>query len=1387
MLIEAIELNHIMTERCANLIIMGNIIKTFVKLIIVLLLFRPSLADVIIITDPSESIQTGIDNAMHGDTVLVGPGLYEEQLVFSDKSIILTSRYFFSRDTSDIINTIIDGNNGAYVISIESTVDSTTSIIGFTIQNGDDGIFPAAKFNLLNSRIINCSDGVDYESGSGGLCKDNLFENNSDDGIDLDGSVEIVIDNNIIINNGDDGIEIRLHEYAGPLLNITIKNNFISGNDEDGIQLIDYPDVSDREYHILNNLIVNNAMAGIGCMSDGNTVENYEGASIIEPIFVIDNTIYGNEYGVTGGDNLIAKNNIIANCNETAMKNVDNNSIISFSNLWNNGLDFDNCNIDDSTLVFADPAFVAADSGDFHLTHLSASIDIGDTLSIKDPDSTRNDAGPFYYHQSLSDFSLISPSSDTLLKTTTPHFAWRASKPFGKDTVTYDLYYSLDSLATDSLIQIIYNIVDTSYTVMDTLRDFSRYQWKVLAKNPWSLQNWSSERWTFSINTDSASPVISDTLPVLNFNEDDSLSVLDSFWYPFIDDDATPDSLLRYQILGCNKVSVLSKEDTNIFKSELNWFGMDSLQLSVTDLGDSTSSSIFFVSVNPINDIPLIHDLPDSVSFFADSSIGINFWDYISDVETPDSLLFLSFRSIPDSIITDYQNSTGLLTISSSGFVGNADLVVTVTDDSLASDRDTIQVISHYRDILPPEIIEPLPLINFNEDDSLNVSNTNWYPYIYDEGTADSLLTISIYDGSRVSVSSLGDSYLFYAIPDWFGLDTLQFSTTDLKNFTSYAPLFVSVNPVNDLPGFTNLPSNVYFYSDSLTELNLWNYVSDIETPDSLLKFDLHASPDSIHFDFQDSTGLLTISSSGFIGMVELEVSVTDEFNGIISDTMKVYSIFRDINPPLISEPLPTIQFNEDDSLFVLNSFWYPYISDEDTHDSLLIYNISGGTNISIINYDDSSLLRAGVNWYGSDTLLLTVSEPGNLANSASFDVIVHPVNDPPEFHNLPDSVSFYADSTIAIDIWNYVSDVETPDSLLNWIFKASADSLIIDFQNSTGKVFLSSVGFIGKSDLFITVIDDSNGTAIDTINVISVYRDVVPPLIIEPLPLVNINEDDSVFVLNSFWYPYVYDEGTADSLLTFHISQGKNVTITDHDTSTLLKPSLNWYGSDTLQLSVTDSENLTSSSTFSVSVKSVNDPPVISSLPDSITIEHQSVYSLHIWDFVEDIETPDSSLIYNFQPYPDSLQINFIDSTGIIELTPIGNITIVMVYIQVSDDNNATANDSILIKINRVTSLETDYNALIPDEFVLNQNYPNPFNPVTTITFGVPEKSAVKLEIYDILGRKTLTLFNGKKPPGYHSISWNATNYSSGLYIYRLSARGKRNAEIIKKMILLK
>ena len=89
-----------------------------------------------------------------------------------------------------------------------------------------------------------------------------------------------------------------------------------------------------------------------------------------------------------------------------------------------------------------------------------------------------------------------------------------------------------------------------------------------------------------------------------------------------------------------------------------------------------------------------------------------------------------------------------------------------------------------------------------------------------------------------------------------------------------------------------------------------------------------------------------------------------------------------------------------------------------------------------------------------------------------------------------------------------------------------------------------------------------------------------------------------------------------------------------------------------------------------------------------------------------------------------------------------------------------------------------------IPKEYKLYNNYPNPFNSVTKIKIDIPEISFTKLVIYDILGREVAILVNEKLSPGTYEVEWDASNYPSGVYFYKLTAGDFTQT---KKLVLLK
>jgi len=119
----------------------------------------------------------------------------------------------------------------------------------------------------------------------------------------------------------------------------------------------------------------------------------------------------------------------------------------------------------------------------------------------------------------------------------------------------------------------------------------------------------------------------------------------------------------------------------------------------------------------------------------------------------------------------------------------------------------------------------------------------------------------------------------------------------------------------------------------------------------------------------------------------------------------------------------------------------------------------------------------------------------------------------------------------------------------------------------------------------------------------------------------------------------------------------------------------------------------------------------------------------------------------------------------------------------QLADNVQQFCNNGFVIGVNNISSS-------LPESYVLYQNYPNPFNPSTKIRFLVPPSKGargmmdIKLTIYDVIGKEITTLVNEQLKSGTYEIEWNASNFPSGVYFYKLMTS---DFVQVKKMVLLK
>jgi hypothetical protein len=147
-----------------------------------------------------------------------------------------------------------------------------------------------------------------------------------------------------------------------------------------------------------------------------------------------------------------------------------------------------------------------------------------------------------------------------------------------------------------------------------------------------------------------------------------------------------------------------------------------------------------------------------------------------------------------------------------------------------------------------------------------------------------------------------------------------------------------------------------------------------------------------------------------------------------------------------------------------------------------------------------------------------------------------------------------------------------------------------------------------------------------------------------------------------------------------------------------------------------------------------------------------------------------DTGGLYEYWPY--HLDMALLKDTGIVQLVAYG----IIMGGGADGERYVLRRDLTIVSVS-----QTSKSTVRP--FSLGQNYPNPFNPSTSISFVLPVRSVVTLEVFDLLGRVVEILINGEMTSGDHSIQWSPRNIPSGVYFYRLQAS---NLIETKKLILL-
>jgi parallel beta-helix repeat protein len=335
--------------------------------------FLPLWSTTIHIPGDFSTIQAGIDASVNGDTVVVASGVYGEHITFSGKSILLKSE---NGPDETVIESV---NNGTPIVRFENGEGQNSILDGFTIRNANGA--PAINISYAGPTIINNKFINNINSDSDGGAINAVY-----------GTLLRIIDNVFEANSSVYGTGGGVRSYGLDLIisgNVFRSNN--AGTHGGAIHLR-----ASNESVVDHNLFVDNHCLAIG---GGLTLSEDQGAEVFNNTFVSNSSVepHGAGIAIWYSSNCHLYNNIIVNNDGMGIHSYPpNNSTTTYSDVWNNAIDYDGIDPGDGS-ISADPLFVGGDPYSYELTAESPCIDAGDPNSPPDPNGSIADMGAYSY------------------------------------------------------------------------------------------------------------------------------------------------------------------------------------------------------------------------------------------------------------------------------------------------------------------------------------------------------------------------------------------------------------------------------------------------------------------------------------------------------------------------------------------------------------------------------------------------------------------------------------------------------------------------------------------------------------------------------------------------------------------------------------------------------------------------------------------------------------------------------------------------------------------------------------------------------------------------------------------------------------------------------
>ncbi|MCQ2106432.1 MAG: tandem-95 repeat protein [Fibrobacter sp.] len=507
----------------------------------------------------------------------------------------------------------------------------------------------------------------------------------------------------------------------------------------------------------------------------------------------------------------------------------------------------------------------------------------------------------------------------------------------------------------------------------------------------------------------------------------------------------------------------------------------------------------------------------------------------------------------------------------------------------------------------------PIKLDNYVSDDMDKPNQLKW------SVTGNKKLKVSI-SPDRVATIETPDQY-------WNGNEDITFAATDTKGAVGSETVNFNVESVNNPPVVAQIPDQTIDEGKKFAKIKLDDYVTDPDHPKNqmLWEFDIQpAGKDQADGDLNveidpNRVATIVIPDTNWYGAAKIKFTATD--GEYASDSKTATFTVNAINDAPVIQKIPdqTIEEKNEFESISLSDF----ISDVDDDVSKIKWTVAGGKDlkVEIDKYGSANVKIPNEFWNGSETFTFTATDPAGASVSTKATFTVKSINDAPEFvQDIPEQTIDEKQEFKPIELDKYIKDPDHSFEQLKWTISGNKD-LKVTIAGKTATIKTPNKLWNGSESIKFNVCDPE-GACVESENSFTVNSVNDVPEFVKQIPNQTIDEKKTFAKIKLD--EFVKDADHKNSELSWEVDvkhQGKepesgtlNVNIDESHVASIEIPDKYWNGTAVATFTCTDPDGASIKQPVTFTVKSINDLPVFTKIPDQ-NIEEKSEFSSIVLD----------------------------------------------------------------------------------------------------------------------------------------------------------------------------